>query len=1013
VDLSPLLERIHSLESLRGLLVALGHSAIHAEAPGVAGRRTATNEGTAFVLGIAGTFPWFGVEGPDAERLARRVAKRLATRGRTAGVLALDPAARRLGLAVAYDGLPSLGVDLAHPSASALASLRRLEGVGPGGALAYAAQVAGALAGQAVGRRFFRAFKGSLERMEDALRGQLRAEDRRNLALLHLTRVLFLYFVQAKGWLDGRERFLADAVDRCLTRRRDIHRDLLRPLFFGTLNRPPDERSRIARAFGAVPFLNGGLFEPHPLERSRAGDVPNPVWRDAFDEVFERFHFVVSEHDRPNLIAPDMLGRVFEGVMAPASRHASGSYYTPAALVATVIDSALAAHVAGRLACPQGEAERRLDQRDPQVVQLLNGVTILDPAAGSGAFLLGALDRLATIAAPDGRASVSVRRRILQRSLFGVDQSAAAIRLAELRLWLALIADDPESRPERVDPLPNLDCLVRQGDSLFEPAHGARLPAPEAELAAEVVEVRRRLVAATGATKRALARALGAAECRVASSSLRKAEAETGARIAECLALGRSVDLFGQPRGADPEVRRCLAEHRGTLRALRSARRIVTRDRELPWFHYQSHFADVFSSGGFDLVVGNPPWLRAEHVPRETRRRLAGRYRWWRGGGSGFGHQPDLAVAFLERSVELATPGGVIALLIPAKLATAGYGASSRHALAATMTVICAADLAGRPEAAFDATVYPLALVVRKAGPPAGHRVFTSLGARPSPAHRRGTIPQTRLQGGGPWILSAGAADAIATRVRREHPSVAERFRCQLGVKTGANELFLDPPSGLPPGSIRWALRGRDLRPFQARRRVRLLWTHGPLGEPLERLPPDVAAFLAPHHAMLCRRADYNGGPAWTLFRTRAATSAHRVVWADLARRLTACALTGTSDREHIPLNTCYVAAAASADAAERLASWLNAGPVRAIANIGAMPAAGHFRRFSAGVVSALPLPASVLDDATLSTLAAAGRRGECVQEELDEAAARHLGLSARDRRKLAHDVDDSTPNRS
>jgi methylase of polypeptide subunit release factors len=677
-----------------------------------------------------------------------------------------------------------------------------------------------------------------------------------------------------------------------------------------------------------------------------------------------------------------------------------------------MIDSALAAHVAGRLDCPLGEAERRLDQRDPMVVQFLERVTILDPAAGSGAFLLGALERLATIIAPDGHAKVSVRRRVLQRSLFGVDQSAAAIRLAELRLWLALIADDAESRPERVDPLPNLDCLVRQGDSLFEPAHGTRLPAPEPELAAEVVEVRRRLIAATGASKRALSRALSAAECRVANSSLQQAEAETRARITECLAMGRSIDLFGQPRGADLEVRRCLAEHRAILRALRSARRTVTRDRELPWFHYQTHFADVFTSGGFDLVVGNPPWLRAEHVPRETRQRLAGRYRWWRASGSGFGHQPDLSVAFLERSVELAAPGGVIALLIPAKLATAAYGAASRHALAASTTVICAANLTGRPEAAFDATVYPLALIARKAVPPAGHRVFTSLGPMPSTAHNRGTIAQTRFQGGGPWVLSAGAADAIATRLRREHPSVADRFRCQLGVKTGANELFLDPPSDLTRTSIRWALRGRDLRPFQARRRVRLLWTHGPHGEPLECLPPDVAAYLAPHHAVLCRRADYTGGPAWTLFRTRAATSAHRVVWADLARRLAACALTGSSDREHIPLNTCYVAAAASADSAERLASWLNAGPVRAIAHIGAMPAAGGFRRFSAGVVSALPLPATVLDDATLSTLAAAGRRGECVQEELDEAAASHLGLSARDRRKLTHDVDDTTPHR-
>ena len=113
----------------------------------------------------------------------------------------------------------------------------------------------------------------------------------------------------------------------------------------------------------------------------------------------------------------------------------------------------------------------------------------------------------------------------------------------------------------------------------------------------------------------------------------------------------------------------------------------------------------LFATGGFDIVAGNPPWLRAEEVPPEMRRRLEGRYRWWRGSARGFGHRPDLAVAFLERSLELAAPGGIVALLVPAKLATAGYGAAARHGLTASNTLTHAADLTGRPDAVFDATV--------------------------------------------------------------------------------------------------------------------------------------------------------------------------------------------------------------------------------------------------------------------------------------------------------------------
>jgi hypothetical protein len=995
-----MLEAVRSIECLSGILAALGHVPLAELAPGVAGRG-APGLGTALVVGRAGDFPWFAVQGPDAERLARRVAGRLAIRGRLGGVMALDAADRRLGVAIAVEGLPSLQIDLARPSPTALACLTRLAGPAPGGALAYATQAADALSGEAVGRRFFRAFKATLDRMADGLPTRLRGEDRRSLALLQLTRVLFLYFIQSKGWLAGQDRFLAEAVDRCLARRRRIHRDLLRPLFFGTLNRPAAERSRTARAFGAIPFLNGGLFEPHPLERSFRGDIPNPIWRDAFDGLFERFHFVVSE-EGPG-IAPDMLGRVFEGVMAPSTRRASGSYYTPAALVRSVLDAALAAWLAPRLGCTEAEAERRLGDHDPVAARYLGRLTLLDPAAGSGAFLLGALERLSALATASGTAAAVARRQVLQHSLFGVDRSAAAVRLTELRLWLAVIAADREARPSRVAPLPNLDCLIRQGDSLFEPVGGQlRLRPPEPGLARQVADLRRQLVSATGVRKRELVRGLRAAECRAAADSLRSAESDARARVAECLAAARSLDLFGRRRGADPAIRRCLGESRAELRAVRAARRTLLREREVPWFHYQSHFADVFVGGGFDIVAGNPPWLRAEEIPPETRRRLEGRYRWWRGVG-GFGHRPDLAIAFLERAVELAAPGGVVAFLVPAKVATAGYASAARHALAATTTVLHAGDLTGSPAAAFDATVYPLALVVRKTAPPPGHRVRTSLGVAAASARRpAASVPQAALAGGGPWILSAGGAHGLLTRLRAEHPLIADRFTCRLGLKTGANRLFLDPPATMSPSLLRWAIRGRDLRPFRPLPRLRLLWTHGPDGAPLPRLPPDAAAYLAPHEALLRARADFAGGAPWMLFRTRAAAAEHRVVWSDLGRRLTACALTGRRDRTLVPLNTCYVATTDSADEAERLAAWLNTSWVRALARIGAMPAAGGFRRFAATLVSGLPLPTGVLTDSSLSAIAIAGRRGKPVQEALDDTAAEHLGLSTRDRRTLA-----------
>ncbi|MGN6393766.1 MAG: Eco57I restriction-modification methylase domain-containing protein [Gemmatimonadales bacterium] len=979
---------------MRFLVAGLGHDPIHDIVPGVG-----------LAVGHIGRFPWFAVQGVQPERLARRMARRLLAHGRVAGVLALDPWRRLLGVAVAYGGTPTLGLELDRPTEAALAALVRLAGrVDAPSPLAYAARAADALSSEPIGRRFFREFRTTLERMTGGLAPTLRAEDRRSLALLHLTRVLFLYFIQAKGWLAGQDRFLANGIDACLMRRRRIHRDFLRPLFFGTLNRPRADRGRFARAFGAIPFLNGGLFEPHPLERATRADIPNTLWRDAFDHLFERFHFVVAEDGPAGSIAPDMLGQVFEGVMAPDARRTSGTYYTPAALVRSMLDSAFTSLVAGRLGCSEGEAERRLDNRDSSAGVVLERITLLDPAAGSGAFLLGALERLAVHAHGGG---ISARRRVLQRNLFGVDRNAMAVRLTELRLWLAVIADDCTDRPDQVQPLPNLDCLIRQGDSLLEPAGvAARLAPQDAMLAGTVAAVRRRLVTASGAEKAALVRELRAAECRVAEAALRAGELSLQRGIRERVQNARAPDLFGTRRGAERRVHLAIAGARTELRAVRAARRSLMRNREVPWFHYPSHFADVFAAGGFDLVVGNPPWLRAELIPSQTRRQLAGRYRWWRPAGVGFRHRPDIAVAFVERAIELTRPTGVIALLVPAKLASAEYGTAARHDLASTSTLLRVADLTGHPTAEFDATVYPLALVARKERPAAGHRVATGLGGT------AGTVPQASLRGGGPWVLSERAPLRTAERLRSEHPSVAERLTCQLGVKTGANRVFLDPPHTVEAELVRWAVRGRDLRPFRARPLRRLLWPYQPDGRPVERLPPGAAAHLGQHLPALRARADFVGGPPWTLFRTAAAAARHRLVWTDLARRLTACALTGRRDEEMVPLNTCYVAVTRTASEADCLAAWLNSTWLRAIARLGAVPASGGFHRFTAAAVGRLPLPDAVTSDATLLELSRAARRGEPVQENIDEVVAAHLRLTPAERARLSGLVADGPADR-
>jgi hypothetical protein len=780
----------------------------------------------------------------------------------------------------------------------------------------------------------------------------------------------------------------------------------LRPLFFGTLNRPKSLRSRTAAGFGPIPFLNGGLFEPHPLERHLRTDLPNILWRDAFDQLFERFHFAVAERDRLGVVAPDMLGRVFEGVMAPEARRASGTFYTPSSLVNGVLEAALIALVASRLRCGDSEAERRIDEAEPRAAAVVATLTLLDPAVGSGAFLLGALERLSAPGAGSSNA-VACKRRILQQNLFGVDQSAAAVRLTELRLWLAVIVDDPADQAAGVSPLPNLDCLIRQGDSLFDPI-GPAVGAPRnREVVAELLDLRRQVVTATGASKQALVRKLRAVEARALGESLDAAEDRHCSEIEDCLHQARAHDLFGQPRGLDRELRARLEQLRIRVRRLRQARRRLSRDGEVPWFHYHSHFADVFSRGGFDIVVGNPPWLRSEAIPAEMRRRLTGRYRWWRARGRGYANGPDLAIAFLERALELTAPSGVIAMLVPAKIVSAGYGAAARHALATTTTLHAVADLTGNSDAEFDATVYPLALVTRKEAPPPGHRVRTALD--PENGNR---VRQSELCGGGPWIMVGSRVRRVVAALEREYPRLGDRIICHLGLKTGFNRIFLNPPDDLEAEMLRWAVRGRDLAPFRCECRVRLLWTHDASGTPRRELPPRAGAYLGPHEADLRARKDFQSGPWWTVFRAHPAVARYRVVWADLARRLVAAALYTRCDLDRIPLNSCYVAPVKCAAEAQALTGWLNSTWMGAFARLGAMPASGGFARFNAQAVAGLPLPDAALTDPQLVRLGRAGRSGLAVQEELDALVARHLRLSSLAQSALRALVDDASSYR-
>ncbi len=852
----------------------------------------------------------------------------------------------------------------------------------------------------ALSARFYRALEQSVLALGEAATGAAPGDARREIALITASRLLFLSFLQTKGWLDGDTDYLVRRFDAALSTNRtqhDVQRRFLEPLMFGTLNTIPKRRAAAARALGNLPFLNGGLFARTPVEqRYRSLRLRDDDLTSLFENVLTRYRFTAQEERAEwseSAIDPEMLGRAFESLMASRERRETGAFYTPHALVTRTTDAALDDYLQ-TLGLDEPVREALLHRREvtgddaERARRALASVRVLDPACGSGAFLVHVLERLADARASlgDKRGIAALRREVVTHSIFGVDVNPMAAWLCELRLWLSTIIELEIDDPAKVPPLPNLDRNIRVGDALMSPAWSI-IHREHAGLA----KLRAKYARATATRKRLLARQLDKQERKAAIDALNARLGVVAHSRQELVVTARGRDLFGGRRGS-LAAERAEREHlKRTARQLRDARRAIERGSgsALP-FSFSSHFADAAVAGGFDIVIGNPPWVRLHRIPSDRREALKRDYRVYReaawqqgveasGAGAGFGAQVDLAALFAERALALAAPGGVIALLLPVKLWRSLAGGGARRLLLNDHTLRIVEDWSDAPHA-FDAAVYPSLTVVRKQGgvqplEPAVsllvHRKRLAIAWRTTPS----ALP-FNTSPGSPWLmLPKEPADAFARITRAGTPLSESRFGSPtLGVKCGCNEAFLvRHVSTHGDTSIVASTRGNVqvdtalLRPVlrgegTTRWRIepdaqRILWTHDPAGRPMSSVPLRTLRHLSHWKSTLAGRSDARAGvPWWSLFRTNgAANDRPRVVWADVSKAPRAAVLPPGSPL--IPLNSCYVLRCADDTDAAALVTLINSPLMGAWLDALAEPARGGYKRYMAWVVAQLPLP--------------------------------------------------------
>src|SRR5262249_13163674 len=160
--------------------------------------------------------------------------------------------------------------------------------------------------------------------------------------------------------------------------------------------------------------------------------------------------------------------------------------------------------------------------------------------------------------------------------------------------------------------------------------------------------------------------------------------------------------------------------------------------------------------GGFDAVIGNPPWVRNSRIDAKTKALLADRYRLFRADGARDAaafHQPDLSIAFVERALALAAPHGAVSLLLPAKVLNAAYAAPLRRHIESKLTVVALDDWSADARRYFDADTFPLGVTVSKR-PPSSRPALTL--------------------GGSEWALLPDDVRATLARIHQQFAPLAE-----------------------------------------------------------------------------------------------------------------------------------------------------------------------------------------------------------------------------------------------
>lgn len=731
---------------------------------------------------------------------------------------------------------------------------------------------------------FLSKYKEVFEHVRNHLHGfrPAQRQERHQFAQIIMNRLMFLTFIEKKRWLrfDNSPEYLSclwDDYQRGKSKGDNFYRDRLQPLFFQALNTPVEQRRELTAKIGDVPYLNGGLFAETEWDRRSACKVPDECVRTILFDLFAHYDFTISEStefDQDVAVDPEMLGHVFEELMTDeeamgmanneatpvkSRRKETGSYYTPKPVVTYMCREAIKRYLKMRLPRETASAiDDLVDGHDPSAIRrqidlmlALNEVKICDPACGSGAYLLGMLHELLDVQkclfnenTITPQSQYETKLDIIQTNLYGVDLNPVAVNIARLRLWLSLAIDYDGDTPP---PLPNLDYKIEQGNSLT--SLGPRSVSGQLSLQGISLEDFQEL-------KRRYADPYDRGDRQQLLQEIKRAQ----------------QDIMLWANDVPPE---------------KKGRHAKGEAEPFDWF---VEFIEVFSpsnnnqSGGFDIIIANPPYVKAGTYRDDA---IAMRQNY----GDLYDGTADLYVYFFFRAIQLLRKNGVLVFITSDKWLKADYGRKLRTRLLEEMRIHTIIDFGSLP--VFKGIMaYPMILLAQK-GPGENTPIGVTVDSLEYPypdirslVSQKGFLLPPGALTTQRWLLADQTTSSIIVRMEETGVPLraylgGSRLPVYSGIKTGNTGVFiiddrtrealctLDPRTA---ERLRPMARGRDIAKWRVKAGGRWL-VHTPTPHGMAALgedPIDIDAYpalrdyLLQHRDTLAARGD-RGEDWWQL----------------------------------------------------------------------------------------------------------------------------------------------------